>query len=70
MQTLIQYDRQSRADDQQREDFWKKRLAAEREQLNQNLQSQQEELRKVIESARMEEFPINEPHVVMMTDDL
>ena len=70
MQTLVQFDRQSRVENQDQDDFWKRRLEAERARLTEARQNQEEELRKVIEQARMDDFPMTEPHVVMMTNDL
>ena len=70
LQTLVQFDRQSRVESQDQDDFWKRRLVEERERLTEARQNQEEELRKVIEQARMDDFPMTEPHVVMMTNDL
>ena len=70
LQTLVQFDRQSRVENIDQDDFWKRRLDAERTRLTEARHNQEEELRKVIEQARMDDFPMTEPHVVMMTNDL
>ena len=70
LQTLVQFDRQSRVESLDQDDFWKRRLDAERTRLTEARHNQEEELRKVIEQARMDDFPMTEPHVVMMTNDL
>jgi len=70
MTTLVQFDRQMRAENQMQDDFWKRRVLEERTRLQNHRQNQEEELRKVIEQARMDEFPMTEPTVMMMTHDL
>jgi len=70
MTTLVQFDRQMRSENQMQDDFWKRRVLEERTRLQSHRQNQEEELRKVIEQARMDEFPMTEPTVMMMTHDL
>ena len=64
------FERELRSNETAKDTYWEEKLQAERVRLEQVRLNQEEELQKVIDKVREDQFPMTEPTVVMMTHDL
>jgi hypothetical protein len=64
------FEKAIRANETVSDDFWVNKMVQERNRLQKIRIHQDEELQRVIEQAKMDQFPMSEPTVMMMTSDL
>lgn len=67
---LMAFEKELRSNQVQKDDFWNTKMQEERKRLEGERHSLENELQKVINQSKMEEFDMSQPTVMMMTQDL
>ena len=67
---LMAFEKELRSNQVQKDDFWNTKMQEERKRLEGERHTLENELQKVINQSKMEEFDMSQPTVMMMTQDL
>ena len=64
---LMAFEKELRSNQVQKDDFWNTKMQEERKRLEGERHTLENELQKVINQSKMEEFDMSQPTVMMMT---